>query len=141
VHSAVVDDVLDLLCRVYGLTAHERELVALIVEGPDTRDIAELLFSSRDTAQDHLKSLFEIVGARSLRELVSGVFLPSRINTRQSVTAIAHKSHDDRAAGCSSSGRFRANAECVPRWDSASRCAEQRCYARQRYLPTARAAG
>jgi DNA-binding CsgD family transcriptional regulator len=62
-----------LLSRAHGLSARERELVALLVEGLDTREIAVRLFISRYTVQDHLKSVFEKVGVRSRRELVSGV--------------------------------------------------------------------
>jgi DNA-binding CsgD family transcriptional regulator len=70
---AAPEEVLALLSRAHGLSARERELVALLVEGLDTREIAERLFISRYTVQDHLKSVFEKVGVRSRRELVSGV--------------------------------------------------------------------
>ncbi len=73
--SAAPDEVLALLSRAHGLSARERELVALLVEGLDTREIAARLFISRYTVQDHLKSVFEKVGVRSRRELVSGVFV------------------------------------------------------------------
>jgi DNA-binding CsgD family transcriptional regulator len=74
IRAAGVEDVLRLLCRASGLTAREQELVALLVEGLDTRELAERLFISRYTVQDHLKSVFDKVGVRSRRELVSGVF-------------------------------------------------------------------
>jgi DNA-binding CsgD family transcriptional regulator len=70
--SAAPDEVLALISRAHGLSARERELVALLVEGLDTREIADRLFISRYTVQDHLKSVFEKVGVRSRRELVSG---------------------------------------------------------------------
>ena len=65
---------LDLVCRAHGLSRRERELVALVIEGLDTRELAERLFISPHTVQDHLKSVFDKVGVRSRRELVSGVF-------------------------------------------------------------------
>jgi DNA-binding CsgD family transcriptional regulator len=74
IRAAGVEDVLRLLCRASGLTAREQELVALLVEGLDTRELAERLVISRYTVQDHLKSVFDKVGVRSRRELVSGVF-------------------------------------------------------------------
>jgi DNA-binding CsgD family transcriptional regulator len=74
VRAAGIEDVLDLVCRAHGLSRRERELVALVIEGLDTRGLAERLFTSRHTVQDHLKSVFDKVGVRSRRELVSGVF-------------------------------------------------------------------
>ena len=74
VRAAGIDDVLDLVCRAHGLSRRERELVALVIEGLDTRELAERLFISPHTVQDHLKSVFAKVGVRSRRELVSGVF-------------------------------------------------------------------
>ena len=72
--SAAADDVLALLSRAAGLSPRERELVALLLEGLATRELAERLFISRHTVQDHLKSVFEKVGVRSRRELLTGVF-------------------------------------------------------------------
>ena len=74
IRAAGVEDVLGLVSRASGLTPRERELVALLLEGLDTRELAERLFISRHTVQDHLKSVFEKVGVRSRRELVSSVF-------------------------------------------------------------------
>lgn len=61
----------ELLCRAYALTRRERELVALLVAGLDTRMIAQRLFISRYTVQDHLKAVFTKVDVRSRRELVA----------------------------------------------------------------------
>jgi DNA-binding CsgD family transcriptional regulator len=67
-------EVLDLATRAYGLTPRERELVRLITEeGLDTRALAERMFISRYTVQDHLKAVFEKVGVRSRAELVAAL--------------------------------------------------------------------
>ena len=74
VHAASAEDILDLVVRAHGLTARERELVALVLEGLDTREISTRMFISRYTVQDHLKAVFAKLGVRSRRELVSGMF-------------------------------------------------------------------
>ena len=74
VRAAGVEDVLALVSRASGLTPREHELVALLIEGLDTRELAARLFISRHTVQDHLKSVFDKLGVRSRRELVSSVF-------------------------------------------------------------------
>lgn len=73
IRPAGVDEVLELVCRASGLTPRERELVALLVDGLDTREAAARLFISRYTVQDHLKSVFVKMSVRSRRELVSGI--------------------------------------------------------------------
>jgi DNA-binding NarL/FixJ family response regulator len=66
IHPAGVRAVLGIICRAYGLTAREREVVELIAEGLDTNDdIAKRLYISPYTVQDHLKSTFEKVGVNS----------------------------------------------------------------------------
>lgn len=72
--AAGIEDVLGLVSRASGLTPRERELVALLLEGLDTRELGQRLFISRHTVQDHLKSVFLKLGVRSRRELVSSVF-------------------------------------------------------------------
>jgi DNA-binding CsgD family transcriptional regulator len=74
VHAASTNDVTDLLARAHGLTPRERELVALLVEGLDTRELSRHLYISPHTVQQHLKSVFDKMGVRSRRELVTGVF-------------------------------------------------------------------
>jgi DNA-binding CsgD family transcriptional regulator len=74
VHGATAEDILALIARAHGLSARERELVALVLEGLNTRALAERMFISRYTVQDHLKSVFAKLGVRSRRELVTGMF-------------------------------------------------------------------
>jgi DNA-binding CsgD family transcriptional regulator len=74
IRAAGAEDVLGLVARASGLTPRERELVALLLEGLDTRELAQRLFISRHTVQDHLKSIFAKIGVSSRRELLSSVF-------------------------------------------------------------------
>jgi DNA-binding CsgD family transcriptional regulator len=69
--GAAPAETFDLLSRAYALTRRERELVAALVAGLDTRAITERLFISRHTVQDHLKSVFRKVGVRTRRELLA----------------------------------------------------------------------
>jgi DNA-binding CsgD family transcriptional regulator len=74
VHGATAEDILGLVARAHGLSTRERELVALVLEGLSTRQLAERMFISRYTVQDHLKSVFDKLGVHSRRELVTGMF-------------------------------------------------------------------
>jgi DNA-binding CsgD family transcriptional regulator len=69
--AATTAETFDLFCRVYALSQRERELVALLAAGLDTRAVARRLFISRHTVQDHLKSVFTKVGIHSRRELLA----------------------------------------------------------------------
>ncbi|HKC20876.1 MAG TPA: helix-turn-helix transcriptional regulator [Gaiellaceae bacterium] len=69
--SATPAETFELLCRVYALSAREREIVSLLVTGLDTRSIAKRLFISPHTVQDHLKSVFAKIGIHSRRELLA----------------------------------------------------------------------
>jgi DNA-binding CsgD family transcriptional regulator len=60
-----------LLLEAHGLTARERELAALVLEGFSNREIAERLFLSPYTVGDHLKAILEKIGAHSKRELIA----------------------------------------------------------------------
>lgn len=61
----------DVFCRAYALTQRERDVVAALIDGLDTRAVTVRLFVSRHTVQDHLKSVFRKIGVRSRRELVA----------------------------------------------------------------------
>jgi DNA-binding CsgD family transcriptional regulator len=74
VRDATTAEVLALVARAHGLTARECELVGLVVEGLDTRELAGRMHISRYTVQDHLKSVFDKLHVRSRRELATGMF-------------------------------------------------------------------
>jgi DNA-binding CsgD family transcriptional regulator len=82
---ATATETFDLLCRTYALSQREREVVALLVAGLDTRAVTERLFISPHTVQDHLKSVFDKVGIHSRRELLARLAGPptSRLATRE----------------------------------------------------------
>lgn len=71
IREASPDEVFDLLCRSYDLTGRERQLVALVVDGLATKQLAQAMCISPYTVQDHLKAVFGKTGLRSRRELVS----------------------------------------------------------------------
>lgn len=67
---------LDIFGRSVGLTGRETELLQLLVSGSDTRHVAQHMFLSEHTVQDHLKSIFVKCGARSRREVLARVVGP-----------------------------------------------------------------
>jgi DNA-binding CsgD family transcriptional regulator len=63
-----------LISATYELSARERELTELVLDGCGTGEIAERLYISPHTVQGHLKSIFMKTGVRSRRELVARIF-------------------------------------------------------------------
>ena len=57
--------------RAFGLSAREAELLRHLVTGSDTRGIAEQMFLSEHTVQDHLKSIFAKTATRNRRTLLA----------------------------------------------------------------------
>jgi DNA-binding CsgD family transcriptional regulator len=60
----------DLFARAFGLSVRERELLDQLVDGRDTAELARIMFVSRNTVQDHLKSVFAKTGTNSRRALL-----------------------------------------------------------------------
>jgi DNA-binding CsgD family transcriptional regulator len=71
IRPAAAADILDLRLLAYDLTARERDIVALLLDGSDTRTLSERLYLSPHTIQDHLKSIFAKTGVRTRKELVA----------------------------------------------------------------------
>ena len=62
-----------LIVSAFGLTAQESKIVGLLCRGSSTADISQELVISRHTVQDHMKSIFDKMGASNRRELVAGL--------------------------------------------------------------------
>jgi len=60
-----------LFARAYGLAARETELVAHLGAGASTRQVADKMFLSEHTIQDHLKSIFDKTGTRTRPSLLT----------------------------------------------------------------------
>jgi DNA-binding CsgD family transcriptional regulator len=60
-----------LYARVAGFTERESELLHHLVGGSDTRALADRLFMSEHTVQDHLKSMFAKTGVNARRMLIA----------------------------------------------------------------------
>ena len=69
--SPTATEMFDLLSRAYAFTSRERQLVAALATGLDTRTAAEQLLISPHTIQDHLKAVFQKAGVHSRRELLA----------------------------------------------------------------------
>lgn len=79
----------------HGLSPRERELVELLAHGADTHTIAEKMFLSEHTVQDHFKSVFAKTGTRNRRSLLARLVGGGPARPQDPVT-----SHSD-TIGCS----------------------------------------
>ncbi len=71
---AKASDMAPLLIEAYELTARELDVTRALARGLTTGEIAQSLFLSRYTVQDHLKRIYEKVGVSSRGELVAKVY-------------------------------------------------------------------
>ena len=60
-----------LFARACGLTARETELMTHLAAGANTRQVADQMFLSEHTVQDHLKSIFDKTGTRTRPALLT----------------------------------------------------------------------
>ena len=70
IETTVAAERVTLFARGCALSAREQELLGHLVGGADTHQIAERMFLSDNTVQDHLKSIFAKTGTRSRRGLI-----------------------------------------------------------------------
>lgn len=74
IEPARAHDIAPLLFEAHGLSEREQQVTYCVLQGLATSEIAERLFISAYTVQDHLKAIFEKVGVRSRKALVAKVF-------------------------------------------------------------------
>ena len=71
VEAASTSERVGVFVRAFGLSPREAEVVACLVDGLGTREVAGRMFVSEHTVQDHLKSVFDKTGARNRRSLLA----------------------------------------------------------------------
>jgi DNA-binding CsgD family transcriptional regulator len=72
--AARAPELAPLIADTYGLTPRERAVTQLVAQGFPTSEIADRLYLSPYTVQDHLKAIFEKVGVGTRGEVVARLF-------------------------------------------------------------------
>ena len=72
--SLLSSNQLPLFVAAHGLTDREKDVLAELVDGRSTTQIADVLFISAHTVRDHIKSIFTKVGVSSRGELISALY-------------------------------------------------------------------
>lgn len=74
IEPARTSEVLPLFVAAHGLTDREKDVLAELVDGRSTTQIADVLFISAHTVRDHIKSIFTKVDVSSRGELISALY-------------------------------------------------------------------
>ncbi|SEL81623.1 regulatory protein, luxR family [Paenibacillus sp. cl141a] len=72
---------LPLISDSLGLTERENEVISGILRGFSNKEMAQALFASPYTVQDHLKSIFLKTGLNSRRELIWQLHIKYSLNS------------------------------------------------------------
>lgn len=70
ISPCAADERVDLFARSHGLSPREVEVLALVLRGFESRQIAGSLTIARTTAEDHLRALLRKTGSRSRQHLI-----------------------------------------------------------------------
>ena len=87
IEPARSSEIAPLLMQAWGLSSRERQVATLVLDGLATEEIASELFISPHTVRDHIRSVFDKVGVRNRRHLVTALATGS---SRQAEYARAH---------------------------------------------------